>query len=184
MPSVAPADQNLILTGYIGPGQLSLARGVAERLRMPFVHFDARFEAAHGMPRDELRALYGESRLKTAEGELVDEIALYRSTVLYVSGQTLQTGEHLARLAATGPVICVVSTIDAALQRLHLALGARFHDARERDLAVGLMRREWSIRDREGVIAFDASYLNEREAIEAIAALWREHAGVIDWRGV
>lgn len=176
-------DKNLLLTGYIGPEQLQVARHTAEYLRMPFVDFETRLEAHAGMPGEEVRALFGEARLKTLEGELLDELVLYRATVIHVGGQTLLRGGY-ERLRTTGPIICLVATIDAVLQRLHLALGARFHNPRERDLAVGSLRREWAIRKREGILEFDTTYLSLQQISEGIARLWREQAAVIDWRGV
>jgi shikimate kinase len=176
-------DQNLILTGYIGPEQLQIARRTAERLRMPFVDFESRLESHAGMPGEEVRALFGEARLKTLEGELLSEMVLHRGTVIHVGGQTLLRG-GFDRLRSTGPIICIVATIDAVLQRLHLSLGARFHNPREREMALGTVRREWAVRKLEGIIEFDTSYLGETQMIDGIAALWHERAAVIDWRGV
>jgi shikimate kinase len=177
-------DHNLILTGYIGPEQLQIARRTAERLRMPFVDFESRLEDHAEMPGEEVRALFGETRLKTLEGELITEMVLHRGTVIHICGQTLLRSDHFARLRATGPVICIVATIDAVLQRLHLALGARFHNPHERELALGTIRREWVVRKHENIIEFDTSYLNDEQMIEGIAALWRQQAAVIDWRGI
>ncbi len=180
----ASADQNLILSGYIGPGQLPVARRVADRLRMPFVDFDSILEERGGLSGEEMRIRYGEARLKLLESELVDEVALYRSTVIHISGRTLTQSAHFARLSATGPVICVVASLDTVLQRLHLALGARYHNPQEREIALGTLRREWAIRKKEGVAEVDTSYLSEDQMVEAIAACWRERSGVIDWRRV
>ena len=178
----APIDQNLILTGYVGPGQLVVARRTAERLRMPFVDFEAILENREDLSGEELRIRYGEARLKTMEGELVTEVMLYRGTVIHISGKTL--GAHYARLSATGPVICVVATLDAVLRRLHLALGARYHNPNERELVLGTLRREWAIRKQPGINEIDTSYLSEDQIVEAIAACWREKSGMIDWRGI
>ena len=177
-------DKNLILTGYIGPEQFQVTRHTAEHLRMPFVDFETRLESHAGMPGEELRALFGEARLKTIEGELIDEMVLHRGTVIHIGGQTLLRGDYFERIHSTGPIICLVATIDAVLQRLHLSLGARFHNPRERELALGKLRREWAVRGREGVVEFDTSYLSETQMIQNIAALWREQAAVIDWRGL
>ena len=178
----ASIDQNLILTGYIGPGQLAIARRVAERLRMPFVDFELVLEDRAGLAGEELRIRFGEARLKTLESELVAEVALYRGTVIHISGKTLLP--HYARMSETGQVICIVATLDAVLQRLHLALGARYHNPNERELALGTLRREWAIRKQPGITEVDTSYLSEDQMVEAIAACWREKSGVIDWRGV
>jgi shikimate kinase len=179
---VAGVDQNLILTGYIGPGQLAVARQVAERLRMPFVDFELLLEDRAGLPGEELRLRFGEARLKTLESDLVTEVALYRGTVIHISGKILLA--HYVRLSETGPLICMVARLDSVLRRLHLALGARYHDPHEREMALGTLRREWAIRAKPGVTEIDTSYLSDEQMIEAVAACWREKSGVIDWRGV
>jgi len=175
-------DHNLILTGYMGPTQVVIARRTAERLRMRFVDFEQLFETRSGVSREDMRALYGEARLKSLEGELVYEIMLYRGTVIHIGGQTLLHSNHLARLSETGEVIALVAALDVVLQRLHLALGARYHNPRERDVAIGVLKREWAIRKCEGVTEFDTSALSEDGMIDAIASRWRTLSGVIDWR--
>lgn len=166
----------------MGPAQLEVARQTAALLRLRFVDFDARFEALAGLPPDEVRTLYGETRLKTIEGELVAEMALYRGSVLLIGGGTLLRGDTLALLRQTGPVIALVATIDAVLHRQYLQLGARFHNPRERELAVGHLRREWAIRGHDGVLEFDTSALTNAEAAQAVADRWRELTSFIDWR--
>ena len=178
-----PIDQNLILTGWMGPPQLQVARRCAELLKLRFVDFDARFEAIAGQPPEEVRALYGETRLKTIEGELIAEMALYRGTVLLIGAGTLMRGDTLAVLRETGPVIALVASVDAVLQRLHLALGARYHNPRERELAVGRLKREWAIRGQPGVVEFDTSTLTDAESAQGIVDRWRALTSFIDWRG-
>ena len=147
----ASIDQNLILTGYIGPGQMVVARRIAERLRMPFVDFETMLEERVELSGEEMRIRYGEARLKTLESELVSEILLYRGTVIHISGKTL--GANYARLSETGPVICVVATLDAVLRRLHLAPGAGHHDPHQRALGVGTPRGERGNRQQPGLKA-------------------------------
>ncbi|MEO8397160.1 MAG: shikimate kinase [Chloroflexota bacterium] len=179
---VPAIDQNLILTGYLGPGQLAVARRLAERLRMPFVDFELVLEDRADFSGEELRIRFGEARLKTMESELATEVALYRATVVHISGKTLLA--NYARMSETGTIICVVATLDTVLHRLHLALGARYHDPNEREIALGTLRREWAIRKQPGVTEIDTSYLSEDQMVESVAAVWREKSGVIDWRGV
>ena len=94
----------------------------------------------------------------------------------------LEDPDHLARLSETGDIIVLVAALDVVLQRLHLALGARYHNPRERELAVGVLKREWAIRKLPGVTEVDTSELSEEAMIDEIAARWRALSGVIDWR--
>lgn len=175
-------DHNLILTGWMGATQLQVARRTADLLHLRFVDFDARFEAIAGLPLEEMRTVYGETRLKSIEGELIAEMALYRGTVLLIGAGTLLRGDTLAVLRQTGPVIALVATIDAALQRMHLEMGARFHNPREREIALGRVKREWAIRKHDGVIEFDTSYLSDAQTAQGVADRWRQQTAFIDWR--
>lgn len=165
-------DRNLILTGYTGPDQPRIGQQAAERLRMRFVNVDLQLETRLDAPLDVFRARYGEARLKTAEAELMSEIQLYRGVVLRVSGETLLRAENAKRLAATGPIICLTVALGAALRRLHLAMGARYHDPNERALAVGQLRREWDVRKLPHVHQLDVTRLTHDEIVEAVVTQW------------
>jgi shikimate kinase len=170
------ADRNLILTGYLGPKQPLIVRQIAERLNMPFVSFELRLEQRADRSLDEVRALFGEARLKTMEAEVIDEMVLHRGAVIAISGETLLRGDYLARLSETGKIICLTAALDAVLQRLHLALGARYHTPAERAIALGKLKRERSVQTRETIHLFDTTGMSDDEIIEAVAALWRQEA--------
>lgn len=167
-------ERNLILTGYTGPQQPALGRQLAERLGVPFVNIDMQIEERAGVTLDEIKATFGEARLKTLEADVVHEAALHRGAVIRVSGQTLMHGNNFERLAPTGPVICLVAQLDAVLRRLHLMLGARYHDPDERALALGHLKREWGVRGREGVHELDTTYLSHTETVQAAFELWQQ----------
>jgi shikimate kinase len=168
------ADSNLILTGYTGPNQPAMGRTLAARLNRRLVNVDDRLEDHTGMALADIRAVYGQTRLKDLEGEVIAEILLNRGTVIRVSGDTLSRGDVLARFTETGPVICLVASLDAVLRRLHLMMGNRFHIPAERDLALGDLRRAWQVRGQPGVWEVDVTYRNEAETLEAVTSLWQE----------
>jgi shikimate kinase len=168
-----PPDRNLILTGYTGPNQPAIGRQIAQHLGITFLNVENQVEERAGMDMDELRARYGEARLKTLEAEVIEEALLHRGAVIRISGQTLLHADYAQRLGATGPIICLVATLDAVLQRLHLAMGARYHNPQERAAALGYVKREWAVRKLEGIHELDITYMSEDEAIAATIALWR-----------
>lgn len=170
----ALSDRNLILTGYIGPNQLAVARDIAAELGVNFVNFEQRVEALARMPVDDIRDQFGEARLKTIETDVLQELVLYRGAVVLISGWTLSRTGQLDRLRQTGSVLCLVASLDAVLSRLHLALGARFHDPSERALALGHLKREWAVRHLPGIREFDTSYLSDEETVAAVAADWQQ----------
>ncbi|MCB9456156.1 MAG: hypothetical protein H6671_09225 [Anaerolineaceae bacterium] len=176
MTFLSPVDRNLILTGYTGPNQPAIAQQVASQLGMRFVNVDMLLEERAEMSLDDLRSHYGEARLKTLEAEVMRDVLLYRGVVLRVSGQTLLHADYAPRLQATGPIICLVVTLDAVLRRLHLQLGARYHNPNERALAIAHLKREWAVRQLAGIYELDVTYINEAETISAVIAHWREAA--------
>jgi shikimate kinase len=170
------SEQNLILTGYIGPQHPLLARQIAERLRLSFVNLDLQIAERVGLPAEEIRIYYGEARLKAIETEIVAEAALRRSALIRVSARTLLTNHSLDKLRATGPVIALTTTLDAMLHRLHLAMGARYSNPHERALELGELKREWAARGHPDVREIDTTYLSSEGMIEAVAALWQSLA--------
>jgi shikimate kinase len=168
------ADSNLILTGYTGPSQPAIGRKLSETLARRLVNFEAQLEDRIGMPVKEVRETYGQARLRNLENDLLEEVLLYRGAVIRISGVTLSYGDNLARLAVTGPVICLVARLDAVLRRLHLSMGARYHDPNERDLALGNLRAAWGARGKPGVYEVDATYLTEAETVQAVASVWQD----------
>lgn len=170
------SERNLILTGYVGPSQSLLGRQIAETLRMPLVSVDSIIAERVHLPIDEIRIYYGETRLRAIEAEIIQETLLRRHTVIRVSGRTLVQGDHLPRLAQTGPVICLVVRLGAMLHRLHVHMGARYHNPQERALALGELKREWAVRNLPGIHELDITYMSEPDVVERVTRLWQELA--------
>ncbi|HUN05701.1 MAG TPA: shikimate kinase [Aggregatilineales bacterium] len=165
-------DRNLTLTGYSGADQTRISQRVAEQLKLRFVNVDLQLEARLEMSIDRFRSRFGEARLKTLESELMSEVLLNRSALLQVNGETLLRADYAKQLAATGPVICLTVSLGAALRRLHMAMGARYHDPGERALAIGQLRRERAAQGREGIEELDVTNLSQNEIVEALVTQW------------
>ncbi len=169
-------DRNLILTGYTGPNQPIIGQQAAARLKMRYVNVETQIENREGMSSEALRTRYGDARLKMVESEVMQDVLLNRGVVIRVSGQTLLRLDYLKRLATTGPIVCLVVTLDAVLQRLHLSLGRSYHNPHERALAIGYLKREWAVRNMDGIRELDVTYFSETETVDALINLWQEMA--------
>jgi shikimate kinase len=170
------SDRNLILTGYTGPNQPRIGQQIAARMKMPYVNIETLVTERFGMSVDEIRQYFGETRLKSVEAEIVDEACLRRSSVIRISARTLMVGDTLARISQTGPVICLVTTLDAMLQRLHMSMGARYYNPEERALELGNLKREWAVRGLSGIHEIDTTYLNMDETMDRVISLWQSVA--------
>ena len=164
---------NLILTGYIEPNRPRISQRLAERLNLRFIDVERRVEAHFGESIAAIRARYGQQRLKAVESEVLDSLALHRQALIRVSGSTLLHSGQLEAFQRSGIVVCLTASLDAILRRIHIALGAGYHDPRERALALGELQREWQIREHSGIIEFDATHSTEAEVVDALAELWR-----------
>jgi shikimate kinase len=168
-------ERNLILTGYIEPNKPRIGRQLAEQLHLPFVDVEQRLEERiANIGSDFVRDDLSERHLKAIEAAVMDEMILHRNTVIRVNGSTLMHSEHYERIQTTGAVICLVARLDAILQRMHLTLGARYHDPKERGIELGLLRREWAVRKKPNIYELDVTYLDEAAMIQAIIKLWKQ----------
>jgi len=174
--AIALTDRNLILTGYTGANQPRIGQLIAERLGMPFVNLDVFISERAGLSGDDVREAFGERRLKTLEADIVEETRLRRQTVVRVSARTLQHSDNLARLAQTGPVVCLMTSLDAVLRRLHISMGGRYADPNQRARELGELRQEWGIRDKPGIIAVDTTAQTADQIMQTVVALYRERA--------
>ncbi|MEO0564843.1 MAG: shikimate kinase, partial [Chloroflexota bacterium] len=156
------------------PRQPAIGRAVAEKLGRRLVNVEQMLEERSGMAADDILATYGQARLTDLENAVMNDVVLFRGAVVRVSGEMLAHGDNLERLAVTGPVVCLVAALDAVLQRLHLSMGARYHNPAERDLALGNLRKAWAVRGQPSVHEVDATYLNEDETVAAVVGLWQE----------
>ena len=169
-------DLNLIVTGYIEPNRPRLCRQLARRLGLEMIDVERRVEDRFGDSMQNIRSRYGERRLKAVESQIMDEVVLHRRALIRISGNALLNSGHLETLQRSGAVICLVATLDSILRRMHLALGARYHDPVERSLALGELQREWKIREVDSVVEFDATHITEAVLMDRIADFWRELA--------
>jgi len=170
------SERNLILTGDTGASLAAIGQQIASSLRKPFVSVDALIAERMDLTIDELRTYFGERRLKAIEAEIIQETALRRDSVIYVSGRILAQAEHRERLADTGPIICLVVTLDIILQRLHVSMGARYHNPSDRALALGELRREWGVRGQDNITEIDVSYVDHEMIMQIVIDTWQAQA--------
>lgn len=166
-------DLSLILTGYIEPNRPRIARELARRLGLTLVDVEREIEARAGEPIGKIRDMYGERRVKALETQVMDQVLLYRRALIRVAGSTLLNSGAVPELRRNGVIICLVASLDSILRRMHLTLGARYHDPAERARALGDLKREWQIRELPGIVEFDATAITEAILIERIVSYWR-----------
>ncbi len=169
-------ELNLIVTGYLEPNRPRISRQLAQTLGLEMIDVERQIEERLGDTVANARSRYGERRLKAIETEIMDEVVLHRRALIRVAGSTLLNSGQLPELQRNGVIVCLVASLDSILRRIHLTLGARYHDPAERSRAIGELQREWKIRELDNIHEFDATYITEAQLIEQIVELWRKLA--------
>jgi shikimate kinase len=173
--SSATPYHNLILTGHIGVGRVTVGRQIAKQVGVPFVDFDTEMQLREGMLPDEIRSLFGESRLRTLEDQLSGELSLRRGSVLSVGGPTLLDENNRRRFMTSGQVLILTCALNEILRRLHASQGGRFHDPKVRSASLYQIRRERQIEQMTAIPTLDTTKLSVEEVAEHAARFWREH---------
>lgn len=167
--------RNLILTGHMGVGKSAVGQIIAHRLNIQFYDLENEIELREGQSAENIRALFGESRLRTLEAELVGELVVIRSSVICVNGPTLLQPANLEKLRATGPVICLTAALNEILRRLHVVQGARFHNPDTRSIAISRLKRERAVLDLP-LPHLDTTGLSMETVAERAIQFWMEQA--------
>ena len=165
--------RNLVLVGHLGAGKSATGRAVARRLGVTVVDIEAEIEAREGRPMQEIRALFGQARARTLETELCRELVLRRSAVIVASGEVALNAANLSTLTANADALCLLCALDEVLRRTHVAMGARFHEPRERARIIARLKREWSLRALPGIPQLDTTGLSIEQVADRAIAYWR-----------
>ncbi len=170
---------NLILTGHMGMGRNMVGRIIARQLDVLFIDLDTEIQSREKLPPDEIRQLYGESRLHAIEGELCRELGLRRGCVLSISGPTLLDEGNRERLINSGPVLVLTCALNEILRRLYASQGARFHDPKVRAAMLNQIRRERQIAQVAGLQSLDTTALSVEQVAERAITFWKENSAVL-----
>lgn len=174
MTNLTISSPNLIITGYIRANQEILLNQIARQLSLPYVNLDTLVAERMGTSIEQIRIYYGETRLKAVETEIIEEATIRRNTLIRISGRMLTHADNLAKMQRVGHVFYLRISLNAMLSRLHVTMGARYHNPDERALLLGTLKREWAIADAPNMIDIDTTYLTDDDIINTIATQWRD----------
>jgi shikimate kinase len=167
--------QNLILTGPMGVGKSTIGRAVAQRFKAQFYDLENEILARESRSADEIRTLFGEARLKALEASAIRDLTLRRQTVLVISGTAMLDDSNRARLAESGPILCLTCALDEILRRMHAARGAWFHNPSNRGILLSHLKRELRVTALD-LPQLDTSRLAVEDTVAAVGEFWFSHA--------
>ncbi len=165
--------RNLLLTGHLGAGKRSAGRAIAGRLEASLIDIEGEIEAREGRAVREIRDLFGQARVHALEAEICREMILRRSAVIVAAGDIFLHQANREALVADADVLCLVCDLDEVLRRMYTAMGARFHEPRERARIVARLKREWPLRDMPEFPKLDTTALSVDQVADRAIAYWR-----------
>jgi shikimate kinase len=109
--------RNIYLVGLMGSGKTAVGKRLAGLLGKGFVDTDAEIEKRTGVDIRFIFEKEGEARFREREREVVADLAARDDVVLATGGGVVLDPENRQRLATTGTVVYLKTSIEALLQR-------------------------------------------------------------------
>ncbi len=112
------SKRNLVLSGFMGTGKSSVARGVARSLGRQFVDMDAVLTERMGMSIPDVFREQGEGAFRQHEAALCEELGAQSELVIATGGGALVDPSNREVMARNGCLVCLDCDVDELVRRL------------------------------------------------------------------
>ncbi len=116
-----PGQRNVYLIGPMGSGKTAVGRRLAALLGKPFFDSDAEIEKRTGVDIRYIFEKEGEARFRQREREVIAELTALDGVVVATGGGVVLDPANRERLAETGIVVYLETTIDTLVRRTKAA---------------------------------------------------------------
>lgn len=116
-----PGQRNVYLIGPMGSGKTAVGRRLAALLGKPFIDSDAEIEKRTGVDIRYIFEKEGEARFRQREREVIAELTALDGVVVATGGGVVLDPANRERLANTGVVVYLETTIDTLVRRTKAA---------------------------------------------------------------
>lgn len=110
-------ERNVYLIGPMGAGKTAVGRELARALGKPFLDSDAEIEKRTGVDIPFIFEKEGEERFRAREREVIADLSALDGIVLATGGGAVLDPANRERLAATGVVVYLRTTVAEQLRR-------------------------------------------------------------------
>jgi len=108
---------NIVLVGFMGTGKSAVGRGLARRLKRPFLDLDERIAREAGRAIPEIFALEGEAGFRKRESKAVEWASGLKEHVVATGGGVMLEEANVERLKKSGILICLSARPDVIVRR-------------------------------------------------------------------
>jgi len=109
--------RNIYLVGPMGSGKTAVGRRLAALLGKEFLDSDAQIEKRTGVDVRYIFEKEGEARFREREREVIAELTGLEGVVVATGGGAVLDPKNRERLASTGTVVYLETSVDALVQR-------------------------------------------------------------------
>jgi shikimate kinase len=114
-------QRNVYLIGPMGSGKTAVGRRLATLLRLEFIDSDAEIEKRTGVDVRYIFEKEGEARFRERERDVIADLTALEGVVIATGGGVILDPANRERLAATGTVVYLETTVDTLVRRTKAA---------------------------------------------------------------
>ena len=114
-------QRNVYLIGPMGSGKTAVGRRLATLLGLQFVDSDAEIEKRTGVDIRYIFEKEGEARFRERERDVIADLTALEDVVVATGGGVILDAANRERLAKTGTVVYLETTIDTLVRRTKAA---------------------------------------------------------------
>ena len=114
-------QRNVYLIGPMGSGKTAVGRRLATLLGIEFIDSDAEIEKRTGVDIRFIFEKEGEARFRERERDVIADLTTLEGVVIATGGGVILDPANRERLAATGTVVYLETTVDTLVRRTKAA---------------------------------------------------------------
>jgi shikimate kinase len=114
-------QRNVYLIGPMGSGKTAVGRRLATLLGLPFFDSDAEIEKRTGVDIRYIFEKEGEARFRERERDVIADLTALEGVVVATGGGVILDATNRERLATTGTIVYLETTIDTLVRRTKAA---------------------------------------------------------------
>ncbi len=110
--------KNIVFNGFMGAGKSSIARAIAEQLKMEFIDIDSEIESAENMSIQKIFDTKGEEYFRNCESEFLNKLQNANNAIISTGAGILEREENLKLCKSIGYNVFLISDFDVMMQRI------------------------------------------------------------------
>jgi shikimate kinase len=114
-------QRNIYLIGPMGSGKTAVGRRLATLLGKLFIDSDAEIEKRTGVDIRYVFEKEGEARFREREREVIEDLTEHEDVIIATGGGAVLDPANRERLARTGTVVYLETSVEALVQRTRLS---------------------------------------------------------------